>query len=127
MIDRSFCNSQLRRLSGLPGYNFLTDEAKIEVLDAMQKFFHVERFLEQAVDDLLHDPPRDGAGSPRCIQVCDILAMTHRQASGERPPLGCQECDYTGVLYVSVKRNGVELTGVKSCGCRAAVMRGKGN
>lgn len=52
MIDRSLCQFQLLRFSGLPGYP-RTDQAVTEMLDAMQHSFSSEELLAGAVAEML--------------------------------------------------------------------------
>ena len=104
-LDRQFCQQQLARFSGLPGYP-KADDGKRSMIDAMQGAFAFEGG-DVALKEWVEDWLRTEHYAP---QPVDVWAA----ASVVRPPpkaVRCEACDGTGWRYVE-RPSG---TGVTRC------------
>ena len=99
---------QVERLSVLAGYTRLPPAGRAELARAIGRHCETVPEAESLVTQILTSFER--GPSPKEI---DKIAFEHRSRTPRKP--GCTECDGTG--FISVKKPGATLDGVRSVGC----------
>lgn len=113
--------AQIRRLSGIPYWGKLSEEAIKELQNVLAEYSDSPTHATNAITELLRDPERKGIPTPG--ELARYIAGT--RGAAPQPPkfTGCQRCKGTGFVEAPPIRKafgGVEqeYSCVRSCECR---------